>query len=77
MPLLTYSGRMEMLGAVSGNASMKCRLLTPPDFSHDHARSRTYRWGEDGISGVSDTHNLQNIAFAFWNEKEYASHDDL
>lgn len=41
------------------------------DFSYDHARSRAYRWGEDGIAGVSDTHNLQNIAFSFWNEKEY------
>lgn len=40
------------------------------DFSHDHARSRTFRWGEDGIAGVSDTHGLQNIAFSFWNEKE-------
>ncbi|RDW90395.1 uncharacterized protein DSM5745_02170 [Aspergillus mulundensis] len=39
-------------------------------FSHDHARSRTYRWGEDGIAGVCDTHNLQNIAFAFWNGKD-------
>ncbi|KKK26565.1 hypothetical protein ARAM_002994 [Aspergillus rambellii] len=39
-------------------------------FSHDHARSRTYRWGEDGIAGVSDTHGLQNIAFAFWNGKD-------
>lgn len=39
-------------------------------FSHDHARSRAYRWGEDGIAGVSDTHGLQNIAFAFWNEKD-------
>ncbi|KAJ9265574.1 hypothetical protein DTO195F2_1613 [Paecilomyces variotii] len=39
-------------------------------FSHEHARSRTYRWGEDGIAGVSDTHGLQNIAFSFWNEKD-------
>lgn len=39
-------------------------------FPHEHARSRTFRWGEDGIAGVSDTHGLQNIAFAFWNEKE-------
>ncbi|EQL38149.1 hypothetical protein BDFG_00526 [Blastomyces dermatitidis ATCC 26199] len=39
-------------------------------FPHDHARSRTFRWGEDGIAGVSDTHGLQNIAFAFWNEKD-------
>lgn len=42
----------------------------PIDFSHEHSRSRTYRWGEDGIAGVSDTHGLQNIAFAFWNEKD-------
>ncbi|OJD17234.1 hypothetical protein AJ78_02671 [Emergomyces pasteurianus Ep9510] len=39
-------------------------------FTYDDARSRTYRWGEDGIAGVSDTHGLQNIAFAFWNEKD-------
>jgi hypothetical protein len=39
------------------------------------ARSRAFRWGEDGIAGVSDSHGLQNIAFAFWNEKEYVSHD--
>ncbi|KAG0643979.1 Six-hairpin glycosidase-like protein [Tuber brumale] len=41
-------------------------------FPHDHAKARTYRWGEDGIAGVSDTHGLQNISFVFWNE-----HDDF
>ncbi len=25
-------------------------------FPHDHARSRVYRWGEDGIAGISDAH---------------------
>lgn len=45
-------------------------LMRVADFPHDHARSRTFRWGEDGIAGVSDTHGLQNIAFAFWNEEE-------
>lgn len=39
-------------------------------FTHDHARSRAFRWGEDGIAGVSDSHGFQNIAFSFWNEKE-------
>jgi hypothetical protein len=39
-------------------------------FSHDQARSRAYRWGEDGIAGVCDTHGMQNVAFAFWNEKD-------
>ncbi|PHH83110.1 hypothetical protein CDD82_3520 [Ophiocordyceps australis] len=41
-------------------------------FPHQHARLRAYRWGEDGIAGVSDTHGLQNLAFSFWNE-----HDDF
>ncbi|KAI9788029.1 MAG: hypothetical protein M1835_002519 [Candelina submexicana] len=39
-------------------------------FSHDHARARTFRWGEDGIAGVSDSHGLLNVAFSFWNEKD-------
>ncbi|KLU81536.1 hypothetical protein MAPG_00622 [Magnaporthiopsis poae ATCC 64411] len=39
-------------------------------FPHDHARARAYRWGEDGIAGVCDTHGMQNIAFAFWNEQD-------
>ncbi|SPN98534.1 probable glucosidase I [Cephalotrichum gorgonifer] len=39
-------------------------------FPHDDARARTYRWGEDGIAGVSDTHTLLNVAFAFWNEED-------
>lgn len=39
-------------------------------FPFDQAKSRTYRWGEDGIAGVSDSHALQCISFAFWNEKD-------
>jgi hypothetical protein len=35
------------------------------------ARSRAFRWGEDGIAGVCDSHGLQNVAFAFWNGEEY------
>jgi hypothetical protein len=46
------------------------QLISRADFTHDHARSRAYRWGEDGIAGVSDTHGLLNISFAFWNEEE-------
>ncbi|MCA9830114.1 MAG: glucosidase [Dehalococcoidia bacterium] len=36
-------------------------------FPHDHARSRAYRWGEDGIFGVSDHHGLLNFALSMWN----------
>jgi len=39
-------------------------------FTYDMARSRAFRWGEDGIAGVSDTHGRMNIAFAFWNEND-------
>ena len=39
-------------------------------FPHDHARSRAYRWNEDGIAGISDRH--QNICFAvaMWNGRD-------
>jgi len=63
-----------MLGAVSSIyfASVRCSRLTfCLDFTHDMARTRTFRWGEDGIAGVCDSHGLQNVAFSFWNEKEY------
>lgn len=40
------------------------------DFPHEHARSRVYRWGEDGIAGVSDNHQYQCISFGFWNGKD-------
>jgi mannosylglycerate hydrolase MGH1-like protein len=36
-------------------------------FPHDHARSRAYRWGEDGLAGVSDNHQRLCFALAFWN----------
>lgn len=36
-------------------------------FPHDHARSRTYRWGEDGIAGISDRHQRICFALALWN----------
>jgi hypothetical protein len=34
---------------------------------HDHARSRAYRWGEDGIGGISDRHQLICFGLAMWN----------
>ncbi|MGA9381339.1 MAG: glucosidase, partial [Phormidium sp.] len=39
-------------------------------FPHDHARSRAYRWGEDGLGGISDDHNLLCFALALWNGKD-------
>lgn len=39
-------------------------------FSHDQARSRAYRWGEDGIGGICDDHMLLCFAIALWNGKD-------
>ena len=36
-------------------------------FPHDHARSRVYRWGEDGLAGISDYKQNLCFALAFWN----------
>jgi Mannosylglycerate hydrolase MGH1-like glycoside hydrolase domain len=39
-------------------------------FPHDHARSRAYRWNEDGIAGICDRHQIVCFALAFWNERD-------
>ena len=39
-------------------------------FTHDQARSRAYRWTEDGILGISDNHQYLCFALAFWNGKD-------
>ncbi|MGA2810333.1 MAG: glucosidase [Candidatus Acidiferrum sp.] len=39
-------------------------------FPHDHARSRAYRWGEDGIAGISDRHQYVCFGLAMWNGKD-------
>jgi hypothetical protein len=37
---------------------------------HDHARSRAYRWGEDGIGGFSDEQQILCMSVALWNERD-------
>lgn len=39
-------------------------------FPHDHARSRVYRWGEDGLGGISDARQNLCFALALWNGKD-------
>jgi hypothetical protein len=39
-------------------------------FPHDHARSRAYRWGEDGIAGFSDDSQTLCLSLALWNERD-------
>ena len=36
-------------------------------FTHDQARSRAYRWGEDGLAGISDDRQRLCFALALWN----------
>jgi hypothetical protein len=39
-------------------------------FTHDQARSRAYRWGEDGLAGISDDRQRLCFAIALWNERD-------
>ena len=39
-------------------------------FDHDQARSRAYRWSEDGIGGICDEYQRLCLALAFWNERD-------
>ena len=39
-------------------------------FPHDHARSRAYRWNEDGLAGICDDRQFLCLALAFWNGKD-------
>ncbi len=39
-------------------------------FTHDQSRSRAYRWGEDGLAGISDDQQLLCFALALWNGKD-------
>ena len=39
-------------------------------FTHDHARSRAYRWGEDGLGGLCDDKQRLCFALALWNERD-------
>ncbi len=38
--------------------------------SHDHARSKAYRWNEDGLAGISDRHGLICFALSLWNGRD-------
>jgi hypothetical protein len=39
-------------------------------FTHDQARSRAYRWGEDGLAGISDDRQLLCLALSLWNGRD-------
>jgi hypothetical protein len=39
-------------------------------FPHDWARSKAYRWGEDGLAGVCDRYQILCFALAVWNKRD-------
>ena len=39
-------------------------------FPHDHARSRAYRWNEDGMAGMTDVFNRLSLALSLWNGRD-------
>ena len=39
-------------------------------FPHEHARSRAYRWNEDGLLGISDRHQFICFALSLWNGRD-------
>ena len=39
-------------------------------FPHDHARSRAYRWNEDGLAGICDRRQFICFALGLWNERD-------
>ena len=53
------------LGHRAGGLQRRRRRLG--SFPHDHARSRAYRWNEDGMAGISDIHHDLCLALALWN----------
>src|SRR5688572_27143226 len=40
-------------------------------FTHDHARSRSYEWGEDGLAGICDEQMRLCFALALWNGRDH------
>ncbi len=54
----------------------RCARITAPNgdawnfLPHDLARSKAYRWGEDGIAGICDRYQLLVFALAFWNGRD-------
>src|SRR5689334_272092 len=39
-------------------------------FPHDHARSRAYRWGEDGLAAICDRYQVLVLSIGLWNERD-------
>ena len=61
--------------SASGNGERSARTTAPTGkrgsyFPHDHARSRAYRWGEDGLAGFCDIEQRLCLGLALWNGRD-------
>ncbi|OBZ68055.1 hypothetical protein A0H81_11924 [Grifola frondosa] len=73
-------GRGGVLTSVTGNGCVSIATVREDysadgdawsHFPHEHARSRAYRWGEDGIAGISDNHQRLCFALSLWNGQDH------
>jgi hypothetical protein len=76
-PALRQKCELEALGAVRGRAAWGTVREDYSEhgeaweyFSHDHARSRAFRWSEDGLGAISDDLQRLCLGFAFWNGRD-------
>jgi hypothetical protein len=66
--LLTCREKVDVVIALSHGGVEKGEAWN--FFTHDHARSRACRWGEDGIAGISGDKRRLCFALALWNGKD-------
>lgn len=78
---VTGNGCVQPYSCIVHLSFMLCQATVREDYSangdawshfpHEHARSRAYRWGEDGIAGISDNHGRLNFSLSLWNEEDH------
>ena len=67
--LVWHSSSLNLLQNLM-NISTVLSIFSWEYFPHDHARSRAYRWGEDGLLGITDRECRLCFGLALWNEKD-------
>ncbi len=71
-PNIGSAGGLTSASAPGARCARTTARTGPPGniFPHDHARSRAYRWSEDGIAGICDRHQYVCFALALWNGRD-------
>ena len=71
--LAATGGRMSRTRLGNNSRGLQRRRRAWGYFSHDHARTRAYRWNEDGLAGITDLRQLWCLALALWNGHDPSS----